>query len=102
MGYTDDGIGFQNRDTSIEAAISDKKGKLSLREQAYQVIEEAASPLSADDVANILDRPFISIRPRITELCNQKRIQDSGLRGKTQWGKKCILWETYERGDWLE
>lgn len=102
MGYTEEGIGFRNRDTSIEAAISDKQGKLSLREQVFEIISESTSPLSADDVADILDRPFISVRPRVTELGNQNRIQDSGQRGKTQWGKTCILWETYEPEDWLK
>ena len=102
MGYTEEGLGFRDRDTSLEAAIANKSGKLSLREQVFDVLNEASSPLSADDVANILDRPFISIRPRVTELCNEKRIQDSGLRGTTQWGKKCILWETYDPDDWLK
>lgn len=96
MGYTNEGIGYQDRDTSLEAALYDKSGKLSLREKSYKVIKKSLLPMSADQVADELQKSFISIRPRITELFNEGRIRDSGKRGKSQWGKACILWESVD------
>ena len=92
MPYTKEGIGYRNRDTSIAAAKSNIEGKLTLKEQAYNAIASSAMPLSADEIAEKIGRPFISVRPRITELANEGRICDSNKRGKTQWGKACILW----------
>lgn len=99
MGYTDEGIGYQKRDTSLAAAESDKAGKITLREQVFNVIEQSPVPMSADEVAEELGKSFISIRPRVTELSNEARVKDSGLRGTTQHGKSCILWEVAD--DWL-
>jgi predicted ArsR family transcriptional regulator len=96
MGYTNEGIGYQNRDTSLKAASYDKNGKLSLREKAYKVIKQSLLPISADQVADKLQKSFISVRPRITELVNEGRIRDSGKRGKSLWGKTCILWESVD------
>ena len=96
MGYTSEGIGYQSRDTSLEAASYDKGGKMSLREKAYKVIEQSLIPMSADHVADELQKSFISVRPRITELVNEGRIRDSGDRGKSRWGKTCILWESVD------
>tara|TARA_R110002012_G_scaffold320423_1_gene544030 strand:- start:216 stop:557 length:342 start_codon:yes stop_codon:yes gene_type:complete len=93
MGYTEEGIGYQSRETSFAAAVSDKDKKLSLREQTYRVLLLSKVAISADEIATKLNRSFISIRPRVTELANDKRIRDSGHRGKTNFGKTCILWE---------
>lgn len=92
MSYTSEGIGYQKRGTSYAAAVSNKSAKLTLRDQVYNLLLDADRPLSADQVADQLGRSFISVRPRVTELSNAQLIRDSGERGKTQWGKSCILW----------
>ena len=97
MGYTEEGIGYQNRDTSFAAADNDQGKKVTLREQVYQLLLETTSPLSAEQIASYLDRPDVSVKPRLSELSNEKLIKDSGQRGKTQWGKACILWEVEKR-----
>tara|TARA_Y100000361_G_C11124786_1_gene325277 strand:- start:786 stop:1148 length:363 start_codon:yes stop_codon:yes gene_type:complete len=93
MPYTKQGIGYQNRDTSLEAATSNVSAKVSLRDRVLAVIRESETPISADDIAEQLDKSFISIRPRVTELAGDLYIKDSGHRGKTTFGKSCILWE---------
>jgi len=98
MGYTKENIGYQSRDTSLAAAEADTDKKVNLREQVYKLLLQSAIPLSADQIADQLGRSFISIRPRVTELSNDGRVKDSGKRGKTQWGKSCILWEAH-RGE---
>lgn len=93
MGYTEEGFGYQSRETSYSAAVSDKDKKLTLREQVYRALLLSKVAMSADQIADKLNRSFISIRPRVTELANDKKIRDSGHRGKTNFGKTCILWE---------
>jgi hypothetical protein len=93
MGYTEKGIGYQHRDTSLAAAEDSEDKKLTLREQVYRLLLQATAPLSTEQVARELDRPYVSVQPRISELSNESRVEDSGKRGKTQWGKSCILWQ---------
>jgi len=93
MGYTEEGIGYQRRDTSLAAAEDNAGKKVTLREQVYALLTKSPTPLSAEQIASMLERPDVSVKPRISELSNDRRVRDSGRRGKTQWGKACILWE---------
>ena len=92
MPYTQDGIGFQNTDTSKAAAATG--GKLRARD-AMQNYFEAWPELkfSPEQLSARLEIPECTIKPRLTELKNDGIIQDSGKRGETKWGKPCILWE---------
>ena len=49
--------------------------------------------MSTEQIAAKIAKPFPSVQPRTSELANEGKIVDSGQRGKTQWGKPCILWE---------
>ena len=92
-GYTSDGIGFQKQDTSYKAATQNKKNKLSLRQEVLQYFKENQTlSISSGTVAFTLNRDACQIQPRITELSNLGLIEDSGYRGKTKYGKSCILW----------
>ncbi len=93
MGYTEEGIGYQRRDTSLAAAEDNAGKKVTLREQVYALLIKSPIPLSTEDIADHLERPYVSVQPRLSELSNDRRVRDSGRRGKTQWGKACILWE---------
>ena len=66
---------------------------ITLREQILDLLQRSSIPLSADSIAFIINKPFVSVRPRVTELSADKLIRDSGKRAEGQWGKKCILWE---------
>ena len=96
MGYTSEGIGFQKRETSLESATSNTLGKITLRDQVYSLLVEVKSPLSTEQIATELGRPYVSVQPRLSELSNDLKVRDSGQRGKTQWGKACILWEVVD------
>mgnify|MGYP003635471992 FL=1 len=93
MGYTEEGIGYQRRDTSLAAAEDNAGKKVTLREQVYALLTKTPVPLSTEEIADHLERPYVSVQPRLSELSNDSRVRDSGRRGKTQWGKACILWE---------
>jgi len=42
MGYTETGIGYQSTDTSKAAANSNYKGKLTIRDRVYQLLQKTS------------------------------------------------------------
>ncbi len=92
MGYTETGIGYQLTDTSKAAANSNYKGKLTIRDRVHQLLEKTSEALSTEDIAGLLNVPYGSVQPRLSELQNDGKVEDSGERGKTRWGKACIKW----------
>lgn len=92
MGYTETGIGYQSKDTSKAAANSNYKGKLTIRDRVYQLLQKTSQALSTEDIAALLNVPYGSVQPRLSELQNEDKVEDSGERGKTRWGKACIKW----------
>lgn len=91
MPHTSDGVGYRRRDTSKAAAEAVRAKPM--REIVFDVIASAPVPLSPDDVADILGKGVLSIRPRVTELAKAGRIEDSGRRGLTDDGRRCIRWQ---------
>jgi len=92
MGYTETGIGYQKTDTSKEAARSNYEGKLTIRDRVHQLLQKTSQALSTEDIAGLLNVPYGSVQPRLSELQNEDKVEDSGERGKTKWGKSCIKW----------
>lgn len=85
-------LGYQNTDTSKAAALAAVKTAPKQREQVLSIIEHHG-PISTQEIASMMNRPVSSISARTCELRNAKQIKDGGERGKTEWGKSCILWE---------
>ena len=96
MGYTKEGIGYQQSDTSKAAANYNVKGKLTIREQVKQLFE-ANDMLTVEDVSRLLQKPEISVKPRVTELKNDGYLCDSGIRREGKWGTKITVW-TKQKG----
>ncbi len=96
MPYTEQGTGYQGTDTSKAAAVSGAGRKITLRDQVHAVLTYSLLPLSSEEIAAKLNRPYGSIQPRISELRNAGKIYDSTMRGKSQWGKSCILWRAFK------
>ena len=79
-------------ETSREAAKGEKK---TLRQRALERIEQSpASPemIFADLVAQGVSTVLTSVRPRCTELMDLGLVRDSGQRGKSEGGKRSIIW----------
>lgn len=91
MGYTKEGIGFQNSDTSETAANYNVKGKVTIREQVKRLFA-VNDMLTVEDVSRMLQKPEISVQPRVTELKNDGFLCDSGLRREGKWGTKITVW----------
>ena len=92
MSYTKSGIGYQKTDTSFAAATINVDQKLTLKAQVLEALRQSSRPLDTEELAGALKRPYAGVQPRLSELRNEGKVADSGDRGYTQWGRKCIRW----------
>lgn len=91
MPYNQSKIGYQKNDASKEAASFNLKGKLTIRQQVFELFKEYKS-LTVEDVSKILDRAEISVQPRVSELKNDGLIEDSGKKSMGKWGTSITVW----------
>ena len=95
MDYYQNKIGYKKRRTSYNAGISMlKNGKrLTIRKQCLQVVKNkglyGATP---DEVAELLELPITTVRPRFSELVDMKCIKDLQQTRRNQSGKQAIVW----------
>ena len=95
MPYTEEKIGYQKTDTSEAAARSNYKGRLTIRDRVLQLLQKVPQALTTEDISMILNIPYGSVQPRLSELKNDGKIEDTGERGETKWGKSCIKWRSF-------
>lgn len=84
--------GFKSRETSATAAAEISADAPTLRESCLTILQSAN--LTADEVADRLDKSVLAIRPRITELAKLGKILDSGERRPNLSNHKAIVWST--------
>ena len=77
-------------DTQI-AARMDTASAMVLRLLCMEILRERNC--TADEVAQLLSRSVLSIRPRISELSRQGLIRDSLKRRPNASGHNAIVWE---------
>ena len=58
-----------------------------------QLLQKVPNKLTTEEISDVLQIPYGTVQPRLSELQNENKVVDSGLRGKTKWGKSCIRWE---------
>lgn len=88
-----DAPGFKNKDLtgpSRQAAMDIAVKAPTLREQC---MERLAVPMTADEIAEMLDKSILSIRPRVAELAAKGLIEDSGKRRANSSGKLATVWK---------
>lgn len=83
--------GYRDTDTSRDAAESVKPTAASLRTKCLNVLRKCG-PLTADEVAGLLNVTILSVRPRMTELRGLYKITDTGVRRKNASGHAAIVW----------
>jgi hypothetical protein len=82
--------GFQFRDTSKAAAEAIAPIAQTLRDSVLRVIKN--NPSTADEVATLLGKNLLSIRPRVAELAKLNLIYATPRRRKNHSGKPAIVW----------
>ncbi|WP_348701138.1 hypothetical protein [uncultured Limnobacter sp.] len=86
--------GYKNKDKdgpSRLAANGIKTRAPNLREKCLRAISQI--PMTADEVADVVEKSILSIRPRIAELSKLGRIEDSGQRRTNESGKAATVWK---------
>lgn len=97
MGKTFRGTGFQSTDTSLSAALQTERRAPTLRDDVLHYLRMIDRPASTQDIAEALDKPYPSIQPRLSELREMGKVEDSGQRGLTEFARPCILWQAIKR-----
>ena len=92
MPYTEQKIGYQKTDTSEAAARSNYPGKLTAKDRVLQLLPKVPMELTTEEISDLLQIPYGTVQPRLSELQDENKVVDSGLRGTTKWGKPCIKW----------
>ena len=57
-----------------------------------QLLQKVPNKLTTEEISEVLQIPYGTVQPRLSELQNENKVIDSGERGKTKWGKSCIRW----------
>lgn len=70
-----------------------------LRERCLNLLQ--AADYTADEIAMMLRKSILSIRPRVSELNQRQLIWDSGKRRKNESGHAAIVWTTKEQTELL-
>jgi len=83
--------GYKRRATSREAAEAMADKAPSLRDQCFSALCE--QPMTADEVAAVLGKSILSIRPRLSELVRLGCIRDTGRTAPNASGKNAVIWE---------
>lgn len=85
--------GFKAEGTSRDAAVAAAGDSVLLRERVYTAIKSAgAGGMTADEAAKVMGRTVLSVRPRVTELAQTNRIEDTGQRRANDSGRKANAW----------
>jgi len=73
--------GSQKVDTSVEASELIKEGADTIRRKVFEVIANKGSfGATADEVADLLGLSSFTVRPRVTELYKQEKIERTTKR----------------------
>lgn len=76
-------------DTSVEAAETVDAD--TLRRQVLVVLDRWRDGLTADEVAAVLGRDRLAIRPRLSELKRLGLVRDSGIRRPNRSGRSAAV-----------
>jgi hypothetical protein len=87
-----DAPGFKVSGPSEQAAEAMRRTAKTLREQVLREIVATPAGLTADQIADRLNRSVLSVRPRVSELNRQGEIRQSGARGRNDSGMSAAVW----------
>ena len=93
MDYYQNNVGYKKRRTSYDAGVSVKPKRLTVRKKCLQILKNKGSyGATPDEVAQLLNIPITTVRPRFSELVDMKCIIDLKKTRKNESGKQAIVW----------
>lgn len=93
MPRLENGVGYKAGLPAREAAQDQVPRTLIIRGLVLQALESTRHPLSSDEIAEMIEVDFISVRPRVSELLAKGLIRDSGSRRPSRYGRLVTGWE---------
>lgn len=97
MPYTPQGTGWQGSDTSLSAAayVEDtrKETAKSLRARILHFLRFSRKSFTSEELCDALDVDYRSLQPRLSELKNDGKIEDSGFRRTSSRNRQIIAWK---------
>ncbi len=91
--------GYQNIDTSKQAAESVKEKAAALRPLILKAIKDSGGGLSTYGVSATLNINYHQVHPRIAEMHTSGMVYDTGRREKNPLtGRQCAIWNVTEGG----
>ena len=85
--------GYKEPTTSKENATRiEKSGRAKTLRDKVKAFFDAGNTATADEVAEILQEPFLAVRPRIAEIHVQGLIKPTGERRRAAGNGTCHVW----------
>jgi len=84
--------GFKAPGPSQDAADAFASPAGQIRAQVLAVVKSAHAGISADEIATLLNRSILSVRPRVSELKHQGLIRETGERRRNASGMTATVW----------
>ena len=82
---------YQRNSETSKKAYYDKKDKLTLKEQVYDLLLD--NPLANHQIADKMEIPLSSVCARIRELQVDGKVEDSGKRTMSKYKRECVVWK---------
>ena len=80
----------RNSDTS-KSAWEHKKDKITLKDKVFDLLLN--NPLANHQIADTMEIPLSSVTARIRELQIDGKVEDSGKRTLSKYGRDCVIWK---------
>jgi len=82
---------YQRNSETSKNAYYNKKDKLTLKEQVYNLLLD--NPMANHQIADTMEIPLSSVTARIRELQIDSKVEDSGKRTLSKYGRDCVVWK---------
>ena len=82
---------YQRNSETSKSAYYNKKDTLTLKDQVYDLLLD--NPLANHQIADKMEIPLSSVTARIRELQIDGKVEDSGKRTLSKYGRDCVVWK---------
>ena len=96
-----DAPGFKSAGTSEAAAVKIAPHAVNVRQRVRGVIEVHPAGITADEIAVALELSILTVRPRVSELRRNGKIEPTGDRRCNESGMTASSWRLSAREPWL-
>ncbi len=85
--------GYQPQNTSLEAALHVGPSAPLIRSKIINFLRQTGRAWTSEEIACHLDLDYRSVQPRLSELRDEGKTRDSGVRRLSSRNRNTIAWE---------